>query len=155
MPAFEIVDFASRYADAFDRLNREWLDKYFRVESIDQAVLTDPAGTIIAQGGAILFACAGDEVLGTVALKHQGERVFELTKMAVTARAQGRGIGRALLCAAIDRYAALGGTRLYLESHSSLATAIRLYENAGFVHEEPPAPSEYQRADVYMVYRPG
>lgn len=153
MPTFEIVDFAPNYAAAFDRLNREWLETYFRVEPIDQLALTDPQAAIIDPGGAILFARAGDDIQGTVALKHHGEKVFELTKMAVTPGAQGLGIGRALLCAAIGRYASLRGKCLYLESHSSLTTAIRLYERAGFVHAEPPALSEYARADVYMIYR--
>ena len=42
---------------------------------------------------------------------------------------------------------------MYLESHSSLEVALGLYERAGFVHEARPAPSPYQRADVYMVFR--
>lgn len=155
MPRVEILDFAPCYATAFEQLNREWLERSFRVEAIDELVLSDPQGGIIAHGGAILFARIAAEIVGTVALKHHGERVFELTKMAVTPAARGRGIGHALLAAAIDRYAALAGVTLYLESHSSLATAIRLYENAGFVHVAPPAPSEYARADVYMIYRGG
>jgi len=153
MPTVNIVDYAPNYAAAFERLNREWLETRFCVEPIDQRVLSDPGGAIIAPGGAILFARAGDDILGTVALKHHGEQVFELTKMAVTPRAQRRGTGRALLCAAIERYRALRGACLYLESHSSLTAAIRLYEDAGFLHEDPPAPSEYARANVYMVYR--
>ena len=155
MTAIEIIDFEPRYAEAFQRLNREWLEKYFRVEPIDEVVLSDPQGKVIDDGGAILFARVGDDIVGTVALKHQGAGVFELTKMAVTAHAQGAGVGTALLCAAIGRYGSEGGCRLYLESHSSLATALSLYETAGFVHSERPAPSEYDRSDVYMVYRPG
>ena len=151
----QIVDFSTRRSAAFHRLNVEWLEKYFRVEPIDSDVLRDPEGEIIRHGGAILFALDGDEVVGTVALKHQGDQVFELTKMAVTSDYQGRGLGRQLLCAAVRRFADLGGKTLYLESHSSLTPAINLYESAGFRHEAPPRPSEYERADVYMVYRKG
>ena len=45
-----------------------------------------------------------------------------------------------------------GATRLYLETHHSLTSAIRLYERAGFqrVPEERLTPSPYQRADVFM-----
>lgn len=154
MSAVEIIDFELRYAEAFERLNREWLEKYFRVEPVDEVVLSDPQGKVIDDGGVILFARAGDDIVGTVALKHQGAGVFELTKMAVTAAVQGTGIGRSLLCAAIDRYESEGGCRLYLESHSSLARALALYETAGFVHTASPVASEYDRADVYMVYRP-
>ncbi len=149
---FKIVDYSDRYDSAFERLNTEWLERYFRIEAIDRAVLSDPKGTIIDHGGAILYLLHGDEAVGTVALKHQGDRVFELTKMAVTLRYQGRGLGRQLLCAAVDRFTELGGKRLYLESHSSLTPALSLYESAGFRHEPPPRPSEYERADVFMVY---
>ena len=150
---FELVDYSDRYGAAFERLNTEWLDKFFRVESIDHIVLSDPKGMIIDRGGAVLYVLHRDEVVGTVALKHQGDRVFELTKMAVTLRYQGRGLGRQLLCAAVDRFTELGGKRLYLESHSSLTPALSLYESAGFHHEAPRGASEYERADVFMVYR--
>jgi len=150
---FQIVDYSARYGAAFERLNVEWLEKYFRVEPIDREILRDPDGAIIRPGGAILYALCGGEVVGTVALKHQGDQVFELTKMAVTSAYQGKGLGRQLLSATVRRFADLDGKTLYLESHSSLLPAIRLYESAGFRHEAPPRSSDYERADVYMVYR--
>jgi GNAT superfamily N-acetyltransferase len=73
----------------------------------------------------------------------------------VTKRCQGAGIGRLLLTAAIERVLTLGGSHLYLESHSSLKAALTLYESFGFVHAPRPSPSDYERSDVYMVYRPG
>ena len=149
----EIVDFEPGLTADFDRLNREWLENLFRVEEIDQEILTNPEGTIIAHGGVILFARHGGDVVGTVALKHHGDGVYELTKMAVSPHLRGGGIGRELLRAAIDRYRQIDGSMLYLESHSSLQNAIHLYRDAGFVHEPPPRASEYARADVYMVYR--
>ncbi len=149
----QIVDYSARYGDAFERLNVEWLDKFFEVEPIDRQILSDPMSNIIAPGGAILYACIGADVVGTVALKYAGAGIYELTKMAVTPRRQGLGIGRELLRAAIRRFRELDGRKLYLESHSSLGPAIALYESAGFRHETPPGPSEYARADVFMVYR--
>ena len=150
----DIVDFAECYGDAFARLNIEWLEEYFVVEPIDHEVLSNPCRYIIEPGGAILYACLEGRAIGTVALKHDGDGVFELTKMAVTASCQGMGIGRQLLCAALGRFHDLGGERLYLESNSSLAPALALYESAGFRHETPPERSDYVRADVYMVYSP-
>ena len=132
----------------------EWLEKYFYVEPIDLEVLGDPQTHILDSGGAILFARQGAEIVGTVALKHHGEGRYELTKMAVTERSQGVGTGRRLLAAAIDRFAELGGSKLYLESHSSLIAALSLYEAAGFVHSAPSELSRYARVDVYMEYRP-
>jgi len=149
-----IVDYSADFGDAFARLNREWLEKYFRVEQIDEQVLSDPQTSILDPGGAILYALVGGEAVGTVALKHQGAGSYELTKMAVTNGHQGRGLGRKLLRAAIARFARLEGNFLYLESHSSLTVALALYESAGFHHQPPPSPSDYERADTYMVYRP-
>ena len=149
----EIVDFAPHYAKDFETLNREWLEALFRVEDLDAALFADPEKHVIRPGGSILFALQKGKTIGTVALKrHRGGR-YELTRMAVTASCRGEGIGRLLLEAAIDRFKACGGSVLYLESHSSLAAAIALYESAGFRHETRAGASPYERADVYMVYR--
>ncbi len=148
-----VVDYDPTFGDAFGRLNREWLERYFHVEAVDESVLNDPVGSVLDQGGVILYLIAAGEAVGTVALKHQGLGVYELTKMAITSGHQGRGLGRKLLCAVLDRFAQLDGKRLYLESHSSLTAALTLYESAGFHHEPPPSPSDYERADTYMVYR--
>lgn len=68
-----IVDYDDSLGDAFARLNREWLEKYFHVEAIDREMLSDPQSTIIDPGGAILYALSGTEILGTVALKFHGD----------------------------------------------------------------------------------
>ena len=149
----EILDFDPSLAAHFRDLNVEWLEKYFRVEPLDHEVLNHPIKHVIEPGGAILFARVGGQVVGTAALKHHGNAVYELTKMAVTENSQGLGIGRRLLEASIDRYRELGGEKLYLESQSGLGTAVGLYERSGFRHEAPPRPPAYERADVYMVYR--
>ena len=148
-----ILDYRPELAPDFERLNREWLEALFRVEDIDAQVFADPDRHIIEPGGHILFARLGDEIVGTVALKRDGGGRYELTKMAVTRSARGRGVGRLLAAAAIDRYREVGGRQLYLESHSSLAPALRLYESMGFRYATPPAPCEHECADLYMVYR--
>lgn len=150
----QIVDYSPRYGDAFARLNKEWLERWFRVEPIDEAVLSNPQSKVLADGGVILYALLDGEVQGTVALKHAGSGIYELTKMAVTSAAQGRGLGRQLLDAAIARYSQLQGKTLFLESHDSLKPALRLYESAGFRHTPRPMPSDYERSNVYMVYQP-
>ncbi|MFE3458365.1 GNAT family N-acetyltransferase [Nocardiopsis aegyptia] len=81
------------------------------------------------------------------------DAVFEVAKMAVAPAAQGRGIGRRLVTAAIDRARALGGTRLFLGSNSKLAPALHLYEQAGSVRttrDRLPVADYYARADVLM-----
>ena len=75
----EIVDFVPEYAAAFERLNLEWLEKYFWVEEVDRAILSNPQLEVIEHGGHILFVKVADEVVGTVALKHHGQGRYELT----------------------------------------------------------------------------
>ncbi len=154
---YRIVDFDAVWRDDFARLNIDWLERFFVVEAVDREVLHDPEMHILGPGGRILFAIdAKDRAIGTVALKREGEGVYELTKMAVEPGHQGAGIGRALMMAALKTYRELGGRELFLESSSKLAPALKLYESVGFVHKPAPRPgSHYQRADVYMVWEPG
>jgi putative acetyltransferase len=155
--AIRIVDYDPRWRADFARLNIEWLERWFVVEPIDRAVLSDPETHVLAGGGRLLFAVDGDDrALGTVALLHEGGGVYELTKMAVAPEARGRGIGRLLMAGALDAWRRLGGRELFLESSSKLRPALALYESIGFRHRPAPRPgSHYARADVYMVYEPG
>ena len=147
----EIIPFEARYRGDFKRLNVAWLEKHFRVEPIDEAVLSDPERHILEPGGRILFARVDGGIAGTCALMPEGDRV-ELTKMAVDERFQGLGLGRKLLEAAIAEFKRGDGKELFLESSSKLVPAIRLYETSGFQHRPRPGDSHYERADVYMVY---
>ena len=149
--AVEVIPFDRRYAADFKRLNIEWLQKYFRVEPIDEQVLSRPA-RILRSGGAIFLARYRGAIVGTCALLNAGEGRFELSKMAVTAGHQGLGIGRKLIETVIAEYLSRGARELFLESNSKLTPAITLYETAGFAHTPRPAPSHYERSDVYMVY---
>ena len=151
----EVIDFEPGYAADFKRLNVEWLEKYFAVEPIDERMLSEPLRFIVEPGGAILLARLGDEIVGTCALMKAGDGRFELSKMAVTERFQGRRIGRQLLVAAIARFQQLNGRELFLQSNSILTPALTLYEAHGFVHApRPEGPSHYHRGNVYMVYSP-
>jgi DNA-binding MarR family transcriptional regulator/GNAT superfamily N-acetyltransferase len=149
--AVQVIPFERRYAADFKRLNIEWLEKYFRVEPIDEEVLSQPA-RLLRNGGAIFLARYRGAIVGTCSLLNAGDGRFELSKMAVTAGHQGLGIGRKLLEATIEEYLARGARELFLESNSKLTPAITLYESAGFAHAPRPAPSHYERSDVYMVY---
>lgn len=142
-------------ADAFGALNEEWISRLFTLTQQDRAVLRDPFGHIVRPGGDVLLArepgC--DTVVGCVALLAYPDAVFELAKMAVAPAAQGRGIGRRLITAAIGRAEALGGARLFLGTNSKLAPAVHLYEEAGFCRIDPgrlPVADYYARADILM-----
>jgi len=156
IPDIRIVGFDPRWREDFAKLNIEWLQRWFVVEPHDHEVLGNPEQHILADGGHVLFAVdADDQALGTVALKHDGDGVFELTKMAVTPAARGQGIGRGLMAAALALYRTLDGRELYLESSSVLTPSIAMYESVGFRHHPAPrAGSHYARADVHMIWEP-
>ena len=149
-----VHDWRPEWRHHFERLNLDWLERYFSVEDIDRRVLGDPQRHILAPGGHVFFAADGERVIGTGALLHEGEGVYEVSKMAVEPAEQGRGVGRRLLQALIARYRSLGGTTLFLESNRKLAPAIHLYEAMGFRDRGRKPDSHYARSDIYMVWEP-
>ena len=144
-----IVTYDPAYRGDFRRLNLAWLTRYFRVEPIDERVLGDPEGEILAPGGEILFATLDGVVVGTVALKPADEGAFELTKMAVDERHQGSGYGKRLLEAACSLARERGARRVILYSQRGLSAAISMYFKYGF-NETPLTDSRYSRCDIRM-----
>jgi ribosomal protein S18 acetylase RimI-like enzyme len=145
-----IVSYDARHRADFERLNREWIERYFVMEPADHAYLGDPETHILAPGGDIFFALAGGEALGTCAVVPHGPGVYELSKMAVAPYAQGRGIGDLLVRRAIAFARSAGARTLMLVSSRRLEPALRLYRRHGF-REVPLAPDEdYVRADIRM-----
>lgn len=143
-----IRNFLPSDAEAFRVLNEEWITRHFKLEEKDRETITHPE-KILEDGGQIVMAYVGEEAVGCCALIRMDEESFEVAKMAVTLRQQGRGFGRAVLAATIDEARRLGAKRLYLETNSSLTPAITLYKSLGF-REIPAHPSPYARADVFM-----
>jgi putative acetyltransferase len=151
----QIVPYRPEYAGDFDRLGREWLERYFTVEPLDELYLRDPEGTIVRPGGQVYFAIEDGTVIGTCAAIVQADGSFELAKLAVTAHAQGRGIGRMLAERVLQFAAEAGARRVTLSSSSRLGPALRLYESLGFARREFPGPRPYVDADVYMTLELG
>ncbi len=149
----EIVDFRPELAGAFKALNEAWITTLFALEPKDEMVLGDPAGQVVAKGGRVLFAVENGEAVGCCALMALSDGGFELAKMAVSDACKGRGLGRALMAAAVERAKAAGAPRLYLETNSGLAPALALYRSFGFREIQPETPSPYARADVIMELR--
>ena len=152
MADMQIIDFRPDLAPAFKALNEAWITRHFALERQDIEVLEDPFGRIIAPGGAVMFVADGEAVAGCVALKAMDDGGFEVAKMAVADGYKGRGLGRMLMQACVDRAEAEGATRLYLETNSALAPALSLYRSFGF--KEMPGksrgPGDYERVDVWM-----
>lgn len=144
-----IVPYEPAHAEAFKRLNEEWITTYFEIEEADRRVLNDPEGNILSKGGHILVAILGEEVVGVCALIPHDAQTFELAKMAVSPTVQGKGVGWKLGQAAIEKARACQMTRLYLESNTDLVPAISLYRKLGF-QETQDEKSPYRRCNIRM-----
>ena len=44
--AVRVVAYCDTYAEAFARLNLDWIEEYFEIEDLDLKYLEDPRGTI-------------------------------------------------------------------------------------------------------------
>ncbi len=132
MPALEIVPFSPELKPFFESINKAWVSRYFSLEPFDIDQLEHPEATILAKGGAVLFAKMGDETVGTVGLLPLDEETCEMIKMGVEPAAQGHGVGLALGNALIEHARSLGFRKMVLYSNTILAAALRLYEKIGF-----------------------
>ena len=147
----EIVDFSEKYAPAFKALNKEWITKYFKMEEMDRISLNNPQAYILDKGGYIGVALLNGEAVGVCALipSTRDGFDFELAKMGVSPKAQGKGIGKKLGSHIIAKAKTLGCKRLYLESNRVLQPALQLYQKLGFT-EIVGASSPYERSDIQM-----
>jgi N-acetylglutamate synthase-like GNAT family acetyltransferase len=145
----EIIPFSSDLKEHIKTLNIEWLQKYFRVEERDEVVLSNPQEEIIDKGGLIFYARYKGEIIGTVSLMKMNNETFELSKMAVSNKAQGLGVGNKLLehCMAVAENNNI--KKLFLYSNRILLPALHLYEKFGFI-EAPLEDVSYERADIKM-----
>jgi GNAT superfamily N-acetyltransferase len=134
----------------FAALNREWLERYFRVEDHDAHAFADPEGTILRKDGVILMAEAEGEIIGTGSLMRLEEATYEVAKMAVTEQWQGRGIGERILLALIDRARKKKARRLFIVSNTKLETAIRLYRRHGFTDSKEVRHGHYERGNITL-----
>jgi putative acetyltransferase len=146
----EIVTWRPELRDDFERLNREWIEQHFVLETEDLQVFGDPAGRIVAPGGEVFFLLDGDGVRGTCAVIRHDAETYELAKMAVAPTARGRGYGDRLVEAAIAFARGAGARRLMLVSNTRLAPALTLYRKHGF-RDVPLDPANgYSRADIQL-----
>jgi DNA-binding MarR family transcriptional regulator/GNAT superfamily N-acetyltransferase len=148
----EIIDYDERYRQAFRDINVEWISKYFVMEEADYKALDHPDTYIIDKGGHILIALYKGEVLGVCAMikMHNSPFDYELAKMGVTPKAQGKNIGFLLGEAVISKAKSLGAKSLFLESHTSLIPALSLYKKLGF-KKVVGYQSPYERSDIQMA----
>ena len=149
-----VRDFTSADAVAFRDLNLAWVETYFTVEPEDRAQLDDPQTHILDKGGAILIAEYEGEAVGTVGLvPGHGKDVLELIKMSARTDVQGKGIGRALMEAAMAKSREMGAKQIWLETNTKLEAALALYRKFGFreLTGDEVTPTPYERCNCQML----
>lgn len=150
MEPVTIEDYRPEWQPRFEELNTRWIKKYFEIEDIDRYILQHPEEAILNDGGKILMALEGDQVIGTVALKKIDDHSVELEKLSVAENMQGRGAGRKLCVAAIEKAREMNAAKIILYSNSKLKPAIKIYEQLGFRYIPPEKESAYKRVNVKM-----
>jgi GNAT superfamily N-acetyltransferase len=147
----KIIDYTPEYKTAFKALNEEWISTYFTMEETDYKALDHPEEYIVNKGGKILVALYNNEPAGVCALikMDDPDYDFELAKMAVSPKVQGKSIGWLLGQAILEKAKAAGAKNVYLESNRVLGPAINLYHKLGF-EEIAGRATPYARCDIQM-----
>jgi DNA-binding MarR family transcriptional regulator len=147
----EIVEYTPQYQSAFKSLNKEWISTYFEMEEADYKALDNPKEYILDKGGRIFVALFKEEPLGVCALIRMEDNIydFELAKMAVSPKAQGKNMGWLLGTTVINTARELGASKIYLESNTMLKPAINLYYKLGF-HKIVGRATPYKRCNIQM-----
>lgn len=145
----EIITYNPKYKNDFVTLNKAWLEEYFFVEAHDEEVFETFEEIIIQKDGEIFFCLLNNEVVGTVAMQKINETTFEMAKLAVDKKFQGKSLGKLLIEACIDFAKHKKATTIMLMSSTKLKTALHLYKKYNFV-EVPLDENDYARADIQM-----
>ncbi len=147
----KIIDYNEKYQQIFRDLNVEWISSYFKMEETDYKALDNPDEYILKNGGHIFVALYKNEPSGVCALIKMDDPKYEyeLAKMAVSPKAQGKNIGGLLGQAIINKAKSLGASNIYLESNTILKPAINLYQKLGF-QKIVGIQSPYERCNIQM-----
>lgn len=149
----EIIDYQAIYFERWRDINEAWIKKAYVMEEIDSQHCSEPESSILANGGIILLAKIGGEIVGTAGLIKDDDETYELIKMAVDENYRGMGIGKMLCQAAIDRSKHEGAKLLYLFSNTGGSDkAIQIYYQLGF-QKVPLSRNDFARADIQMEMR--
>lgn len=148
-----IVPYKRKYKSDFAKLNYEWLEKYFNTEkgeAEDKRLLNNPEREIIKKGGEIFFALLNENVVGTCAVLKIDNLSYEIAKMGVTEKAQGKQIGKKLALTAIGYAVEKGASKLRLYTSSKLTAAQNLYRVLGFIAVKEKLNHRYKRKLILM-----
>jgi ribosomal protein S18 acetylase RimI-like enzyme len=146
----QIINYRPEHFSRFRQINIDWISKSYVLEDIDKKVLNNPDEYILKDGGSILMAIYGKEIVGTCSLTNEGHGIYELTKMGVDEKYRGLKIGYHLGVAIIEKAKQKNAKKVILYSntkHSGIA--IDLYRKLGFI-EVPMDSALWVRADIKM-----
>lgn len=116
----------------------EHLSEYYNAVPDERAYfVADDNGRIIGGVGIAKFSAI--------------ESCAEIQKLYLSDAAKGKGLGRRMLEYAEEQARQLGFERLYLETHSSLIAAIKLYEKLGYRKIEKPDFIFHSTMDLFYV----
>jgi len=148
--SLQIIPYEPIHANAFKKLNIEWIQKYFHVESKDSELLENCEESIINPGGFIFMAIYKNKTVGCFSFIIMKDGSYELGKMAVDQDYQGLKIGQQLLEFAINFAQEKKWPKILLYSSTKLDTALHIYKKYGFVEIPIENNLPYVRSDVKM-----
>jgi N-acetylglutamate synthase-like GNAT family acetyltransferase len=112
--------------------------------------ILENGGKVLLEKFGAFFARDNDGIIGTAALIKHDSKTYELAKMAVTEKAQGRQIGKKLAQAVINKARDCNADVLFLETNAKLIPAMNLYKKLGFIQTAFKTESKYRRATIKM-----
>jgi ribosomal protein S18 acetylase RimI-like enzyme len=146
----EITTWTPELTPHFVRLNKQWIEHFFKLEDCDLKTLGNPKSVIIDTGGQIFFASRGSEIIGCCALIHHPENgTYELAKMAVDPSSQNYGAGYKLGTTLISYARTLNVREIFLEANTKLEASVHLYEKLGFRSVDN-YHAAYDRCNLFM-----
>ncbi len=144
----EIVNYTNSHKADFEKLTKNWLEKYFTLEPRDEELFEDPKAH--TNGGEIFMALVDGQARGTLSLIPHSERTIELAKMGVDDVYQGRGLGGALVEKAIEFSKAQGYKEMIIETDTVLKVSIELYKKYGFRDDPRKDHSYANRGNIWL-----
>ena len=150
MTKISFKKFSKIDSEKFKSLNLEWLNRYFKVEPIDELVLNNPKREIIDKGGFIFMIEKNSDIIGTFAFIKKSENIYEFSKMAIIPDERGNGYGNKAMRFLIQFAKNKKWSRLILYSNTKLKNSIHLYRKYGF--KEIPIEKNliYSRGNIKM-----
>lgn len=148
----KIVPFTKTYSKDFEELNKEWINKCFKLEEKDKKVLENPQEEIISKGGFIYIALHENIVVGTCSLLKLSDEKYELSKMSVKKEFQGKGLGEKLGQKCLEKAKEINASSVLIETNTVLKEAVSLYEKLGFKSIDI-LDASYSRSNLHMVYK--